>query len=65
MGGYRKKLNDAFWSMYDSDVIVEMIRCWSGVVRMVELKSSFGRELSRREDGGIPKEAESCFLEHV
>ena len=49
MGGYRKKLNDAFWSMYDSDVIVEMIRCWSGLVRMFDLECSFRRELSRRD----------------
>ena len=26
-----KRLNEAFWSMYDTDVIVEMIRCWSGL----------------------------------
>ena len=26
-----KRLNDAFWSMYDSDVTVGMIRCWSGL----------------------------------
>ncbi len=26
-----KRLNDAFWSMYDSDITVGMIRCWSGL----------------------------------
>mmetsp|Transcript_33773 Transcript_33773/g.70995 ORF Transcript_33773/g.70995 Transcript_33773/m.70995 type:complete len:603 (-) Transcript_33773:953-2761(-) len=26
-----ERLNNAFWSMYDTDVIVEMIRCWSGL----------------------------------
>ncbi|KAL9182605.1 hypothetical protein ACHAXT_013257 [Thalassiosira profunda] len=26
-----RRLNDAFWSMPDSDVIVELIRCWSGL----------------------------------
>ena len=53
-----RKLNDAFWSMYDSDVIAEMIQCLSGSDWSVELESSFRRELSRREDGRIPKKAE-------
>jgi len=46
MGGYRKKLNDAFWSMYDSDVIVEMIRCWRGLDWTIKLECSLRRELS-------------------
>ncbi|KAL7543833.1 hypothetical protein ACHAXR_013181 [Thalassiosira sp. AJA248-18] len=30
-GDAEKRLNDAFWSMCNSDVIVELIRCWSGL----------------------------------
>jgi len=30
-GETERRLNDAFWSMCDSDVVVEMIRCWSGL----------------------------------
>ena len=30
-GDTEKRLNDAFWSMYDNDVIVAMIEHWSGL----------------------------------
>jgi hypothetical protein len=30
-GDTEKRLNEAFWSMYNTDVIVEVIRCWSGL----------------------------------